>query len=145
MTYIKQLSEELIKKIAAGEVIERPASVVKELIENSIDANASKIEIVVQRSGKYIKVSDNGEGIHSKNIPLLFSRHATSKINDINDLWGINTLGFRGEALASVSSISNVTCVSRCKDEENGFELRIKEGNITQKSAAVSNGTSFEI
>ncbi len=145
MTYIKQLSEELIKKIAAGEVIERPASVVKELIENSIDANASKIEIVVQRSGKYIKVSDNGEGIHSRNIPLLFSRHATSKINDINDLWGISTLGFRGEALASVSSISKVTCVSRFKDEENGFELRIKEDNITQKSAAVSSGTSFEI
>ena len=145
MTYIRQLSEELIKKIAAGEVIERPASVVKELIENSIDANASKIEIVIQRAGKYIKVLDNGEGIHSTNIPLLFSRHATSKINDINDLWGIYTLGFRGEALASISSVSKITCSSKHKDEENGFELKVKEDSITKKSAALSCGTSFEV
>src|SRR3989338_1790584 len=104
MGYIKQLSDDLIKQIAAGEVVERPASVVKELVENSIDAKSKRIEIEIERTGKLIQISDDGEGIHPDDIPLLFSRHATSKLKQINDLWDISTLGFRGEALASISS-----------------------------------------
>ena len=126
MGYIKQLSEDLIKKIAAGEVIERPASVVKELIENSIDAGATKIEAEIDRGGKYIKVSDNGMGIEPGDIDLLFARHATSKIKSFDDLWTIDSLGFRGEALASVNAVSKVTCRSKHIDQEYGFEIKEK-------------------
>ena len=145
MGYIKQLSEELIKKIAAGEVIERPASVVKELVENSIDAGATKIEIEVERSGKYIKVSDNGMGIDPDDIDLLFSCHATSKIKYFDDLWNINSLGFRGEALASISAVSKITCKSKHIHQEYGFELKVLDGKISKKSSAISIGTLFEV
>ena len=145
MGYIKQLSEDLIKKIAAGEVIERPASVVKELVENSIDAGATKIEIEVERGGKYIKVSDNGKGIDPEDIPLLFSRHATSKLNSFDDLWDIESLGFRGEALASISSVSKITCKSKHLDHEYGFRINISGTNIEKKSYVISIGTVFEI
>ncbi|OGI06305.1 MAG: hypothetical protein A3I68_03100 [Candidatus Melainabacteria bacterium RIFCSPLOWO2_02_FULL_35_15] len=145
MGYIKQLSEDLIKKIAAGEVIERPASVVKELIENSIDAGATKIEAEIDRGGKYIKVSDNGMGIEPGDIDLLFARHATSKIKSFDDLWTIDSLGFRGEALASVNAVSKVTCRSKHIDQEYGFEIKEIDGKINKKSFAVSIGTVFEI
>ena len=145
MGYIKQLSEDLIKKIAAGEVIERPASVVKELVENSIDAGATKIEIEIERGGKYIKVSDNGMGIEPNDIDLLFARHATSKIKYFDELWNINTLGFRGEALASINAISKVTCRSKHINQDYGFEIKEIEGKISKKSFAVSIGTIFEI
>ncbi|MBI2995418.1 MAG: DNA mismatch repair endonuclease MutL [Candidatus Melainabacteria bacterium] len=145
MGYIKQLPEDLIKKISAGEVIERPASVVKELIENSIDANATKIEIEIKRAGKYIKVSDNGNGIEPDDVPLLFSRHATSKLNDFNELWEINTLGFRGEALASISSVSKIICRSKHKNQECGFEITFAHGEVNKKSSSISIGTVFEI
>lgn len=145
MGYIKQLSEELIKQIAAGEVIERPASVVKELVENSIDAGSKKIEIEIQRAGKYIKVSDDGSGINSNDIELLFKTHATSKINSLDDLWDIGSLGFRGEALASISSVSKVICSSKHFDEDCGFEINVINGKITKKSSAISKGTVFEI
>lgn len=145
MGYIKQLPEELIKKIAAGEVIERPASVVKELVENSIDAGATKIEIEIDCSGKHIKVSDNGMGIDPDDIDLLFSRHATSKIRRFDDLWNIDTLGFRGEALSSVSSVSKITCRSKHINQEYGFEIKVIDGKISKKSSAVSIGTVFEI
>ena len=145
MGYIKQLPEDLIKKIAAGEVIDRPASVVKELVENSIDAHATKVEIEIQRSGKYIKVSDDGVGIDPDDLPLLFTRHATSKIQNFNDLWEINSLGFRGEALASISSISKVTCRSKHKNQDHGFEAKIIGEKIDKKSSGISIGTVFEI
>ena len=145
MGYIKQLSEELIKKIAAGEVIERPASVVKELVENSIDASATKIEIEIERAGRYIKVSDNGMGIDPDDIDLLFKRHATSKIKRFDDLWNIRTLGFRGEALSSISSVSKITCKSKHINQEYGFEIKILEGKINKKSSAVHIGTVFEV
>jgi len=145
MGYIKQLSEDLIKKIAAGEVIERPASVIKELLENSIDAGATKIEIEIERGGKYIKVSDNGMGIEPDDINLLFVRHATSKIKYFDDLWNITSLGFRGEALASISAVSKVACRSKHINEEYGFEIKIIDGKINKKSSAVAIGTIFEI
>jgi DNA mismatch repair protein MutL len=145
MGIIKELSEELIKQIAAGEVVERPASVVKELVENSIDANAKKIEINIERGGKNIKISDDGDGIDPEDIPLLFKRHATSKLKSFEDLWDINSLGFRGEALASVSSISKVNCKSKHKDLEVGFETDVEEGKINKKPSSISKGTVFEI
>lgn len=148
MSYIKQLSEDLVKKIAAGEVIERPASVVKELVENSIDAKATRIEIEIQRGGRYIKVSDNGTGIHSSDISLLFKRHATSKISSFDDLWNIKSLGFRGEALAAIGAVSKINCKSKCKDEENGFEIDVTASlgeKTDKKSYAMSDGTIFEV
>ncbi|MFM1576644.1 ATP-binding protein, partial [Helcococcus ovis] len=99
---IKILSEDTIQKIAAGEVIERPASIIKELVENSIDAKSTNIIVEVKNGGKtYIKVSDNGSGIHHDEIETAFLRHATSKINNFIDLYNILSMGFRGEALAS--------------------------------------------
>ncbi len=145
MGYIKQLSEDLIKKIAAGEVIERPASVVKELVENSIDAGATKIEIEIERAGKYIKVSDNGMGIEPEDIDLLFARHATSKIKNFDDLWIIDTLGFRGEALASISAVSKVSCRSKHINQEYGFEIKEINEKINKRSSAIAIGTVFEI
>lgn len=145
MASIIQLSEDLIKKIAAGEVIERPASVVKELIENSIDAGGTRIEIEIERSGKYIKISDNGMGIDPKDLPLLFARHATSKIKRFDDLWKIQSLGFRGEALASISAISKVTCKSKHIDQEYGFEAKFENETLNKKTSSITIGTVFEI
>lgn len=145
MGYIKQLSEELVKKIAAGEVIERPASVVKELVENSIDAGATKIEIEISRTGKYVKVSDNGMGIDPGDIPLLFSRHATSKIKRFDDLWKLDSLGFRGEALASISAVSKITCKSKHINQEYGFEIKLSGGETNKKNSGIAIGTVFEI
>ncbi len=145
MGYIKQLSEDLIKKIAAGEVIERPASVIKELVENSIDAGATKIQVEIERGGKYIKVSDNGMGIEPDDINLLFARHATSKIRSFDELWDIHTLGFRGEALSSISAVSKVTCRSKHVNQEYGFEIKLQDEKINKRTSAISIGTVFEI
>ena len=110
MPDIIQLSEEVANQISAGEVVERPASVVKELVENSIDANSTKIIIEIENGGKNkIRVKDDGIGIEMKNIEKAFSRYATSKIEKISDLYSLNTLGFRGEALASIASVSKLT------------------------------------
>ncbi|MGC9316308.1 MAG: DNA mismatch repair endonuclease MutL, partial [bacterium] len=110
---IKILDESIANRIAAGEVVERPASVVKELVENSIDADASEIEIIVEAGGKdLIRVCDNGIGMTGGEIELSLRRHATSKITSADDLHHINTLGFRGEALPSIASVSRMEIIS---------------------------------
>ncbi|MFQ5541605.1 MAG: DNA mismatch repair endonuclease MutL, partial [Candidatus Binatia bacterium] len=129
MQRIFLLSDNLISRIAAGEVVERPASVVKELVENSLDAHAKEISVWVEGSGtSLIRVSDDGEGIASEDIPLAIERHATSKLKDERDLFGISTLGFRGEALPSIASASRLEIVSRTRQEETGWRLRVVGG-----------------
>lgn len=146
MKRIQQLQEDVINQIAAGEVIERPASVVKELVENSIDAGASKVEIEISQGGRYLRVSDNGSGINADDITLAFSRHATSKIVSEKDLWELHSLGFRGEALASILSISKVTCTTKTKDAENGIKLtNLENGELKTVSIGCAVGTTIEI
>jgi len=128
------LDPSVAAKIAAGEVVERPVSVVKELLDNCIDAGADQIEIDIKGSGiQQIKVSDNGTGISSGEVILAFSRHATSKIASIDDLNEIKTLGFRGEALPSIAAVSHVTLVTRTDNEEAGVRVDIDSGIVTDK------------
>ncbi|HKZ21665.1 MAG TPA: DNA mismatch repair endonuclease MutL [candidate division Zixibacteria bacterium] len=140
MNQIKILSEELINKIAAGEVVERPASVVKELVENSVDAQATQIEIETREGGrKLIRVVDNGRGMDSADVKLAFSRHATSKISSAEDLFNISSLGFRGEALPSIASVSKVEIVTKTKDSANGTKLLIDSGEIKEAKDTPAN------
>jgi DNA mismatch repair protein MutL len=129
---IKILPDEVASQIAAGEVVERPASVVKELVENALDAKAAHISITTEDAGqKLIEVADNGDGIPTAELSLALSRHATSKLSTSEDLFHISTLGFRGEALASIGSVSRMTITSRPKDEEVGARLLV-EGGVMQ-------------
>ena len=138
MAKIQELSEILTNQIAAGEVIERPASVVKELIENAIDAGSTQIEILVEEAGlKKIKVIDNGEGISPKEVSNAFKRHATSKIYSRDDLFRIRTLGFRGEALPSIASVSEVTLETSTGEQEGAF-IYLKGGKIIEERSAQS-------
>ncbi|USS91919.1 DNA mismatch repair endonuclease MutL [Fructobacillus americanaquae] len=138
MTKIHELPELLANQIAAGEVIERPASVVKELVENAIDANATQVEIVIENSGlDLIKVIDNGQGIDQAEVPLAFVRHATSKIQDRHDLFNIMTLGFRGEALPSIAAVADVTLQTRTKLADTGFLYQVKGGQVAQEGPTV--------
>ena len=145
MSVIKQLDENLANKIAAGEVVEKCASVVKELVENSIDAKSTEIIISLKESGtKEIKVMDNGIGMDKEDAILCFNRHATIKIQTVNDLYHINTLGFRGEALASIASVSRVTLIT-CQDEV-GTEVNIEGGKIIDiKNADGKKGTLISV
>ena len=145
MKRIQQLSRHLINQIAAGEVIERPASVVKELVENSIDAGADRIEVEVSKDSLTLRVSDNGSGIHPDDIELAFSKHATSKISNSEDLFDIQTMGFRGEALASIISVAKVTCTTRTKEFETGTSVHCEESNIKSTPAACAVGTTMEV
>ena len=145
MKRIHQLSRQLINQIAAGEVIERPASVVKELVENSLDAGATKIEVEVSKDCLSIRVSDNGSGIHPDDIELAFLKHATSKIEKSEDLFDIHTMGFRGEALASIISIAKVTCKTRTKDNETGTQVECEESNVKRMPCACAIGTTMEV
>lgn len=126
---IHQLSPEISNKIAAGEVIQRPASVVKELLDNAIDAGADDITVIIGNAGRtLIQVIDNGCGMSRDDLPLCFERHATSKINSINDLFSIKTMGFRGEAMASIASVSQIAVRTKRIEDTNGWELEIDGG-----------------
>lgn len=129
---IKLLDEKTINKIAAGEVVERPASVVKELVENSIDANSSTIVIEIKSGGKkYIRITDDGNGIDNDDIELAFLRHSTSKITSVEDLERVTSLGFRGEALASISAVSQLEIITRTRENIGGFQARFLGGQLS--------------
>ena len=145
MARIKQLSKHLINQIAAGEVIERPASVVKELVENSVDAGATRISIEIANDCRDIRVADNGSGIHPDDIMLAFSKHATSKLQKDEDLFEIHTMGFRGEALASIISISKLSCTTRTKDFETGTKVKCENSEVKQVETGCAVGTIMEV
>jgi DNA mismatch repair protein MutL len=129
MPKIRQLSPSVITKIAAGEVIERPASVVKELLENAVDAGATRIDIDLEQGGaELIRVCDDGHGIEPDDLPLVFASHATSKLQDADDLFRVGTLGFRGEAMASIGGVAKVTIQTRAAGRAEGSELRCDGG-----------------
>ena len=145
MGRIIQLSKNIINQIAAGEVIERPYSVVKELVENSIDAGATKISVEIANECRDLRVADNGSGIHPEDIMLAFSKHATSKIKNGEDLFDIHTMGFRGEALASIISISKLTCITRTKDFDFGTKVECQNSEVKQTQTGCAVGTIMEI
>lgn len=145
MGRIVQLSKNVINQIAAGEVIERPYSVVKELVENSIDAGATKISVEVSNECRDLRIADNGCGIHPDDILLAFSKHATSKIQSSEDLFDIKTMGFRGEALASIISISKLTCITRTAEFDNGTKVECRDSEVKQSPTGCAVGTIMEI
>ncbi len=129
MNRINILNMDTANKIAAGEVVERPSSVVKELVENSLDAGAKNITIEIQNGGEtLIKIIDDGNGVHPDDVEKAFNPHATSKIKDTYDIFSISTLGFRGEALPSIASISKVSFKSKIEEEDMGKEIIISGG-----------------
>ena len=148
MTRIKRLTPRLANQIAAGEVVERPASVIKELLENALDAGATRIDISLENGGvKRMLVRDNGEGVSPDDLKLALERHATSKIQEQEDLEGISTLGFRGEALASIASVSKLTMTSNASDEKSGWRVR-SEGESMRSAlepAAHPRGTTVDV
>ena len=147
MGKIVLLDDLTINQIAAGEVIERPASVVKEMVENSIDAGATNITVEIKNGGiSYIRITDNGSGIAADDMEIAFERHATSKIRSAGDLDTVRTMGFRGEALASIAAIANVEMVSKTAAEETGHKIVVEGGEILEKSEAASPvGTSITV
>lgn len=142
---IHVLDENTVNKIAAGEVIERPVNVVKELVENSIDAGATSVSIEIKGGGTdYIRITDNGSGIEKNSIPTAFLRHATSKINSIDDLMSVSSLGFRGEALSSISAVANVELMTKTKDAIFGYRYCINGGReMSFDEAGVPDGTTI--
>lgn len=147
MGNIVLLDELTINKIAAGEVIERPASVIKEMVENSIDAGATNITVEIKNGGiSYIKVTDNGKGIAADDLEIAFERHATSKIRTADDLNTVTSMGFRGEALASIAAISNVEMVSKTKEQEIGYKIVVEGGDVLeQEEIGCQTGTSITV
>ncbi len=143
---IHRLSSELANQIAAGEVVERPSSVSKELIENALDAGATRIRIDIAQGGlELVRVSDDGEGMTEEDARLSIERHATSKISSIDDLSTIGTFGFRGEALPSIASVSKLVLTTRTKDAAQGIELTVEGGNVAQKPSPRAVGTTVDV
>ena len=147
MGNIVLLDDLTINKIAAGEVIERPASVVKEMVENSIDAGATKITVEIKNGGiSFIRVSDNGKGIKDDDMEIAFERHATSKIRTADDILKITSMGFRGEALASIAAIAHVEMISRTEDSAMGYKIVVEGGKTLEKTVAGSSvGTTITV
>ena len=146
MGIIRILDESVSNIIAAGEVVENPASMIKELIENSLDAGATMIKIYVKSSGRYVRLVDNGSGMGKEDLFLSIERHATSKIKDKDDIFNLRTYGFRGEALASIASVSKLNLSSRTADSQTGTNLNINAGKIIDASdVAMSVGTEIEV
>jgi DNA mismatch repair protein MutL len=145
MSKILVLPDHVASQIAAGEVVERPASVVKELVENSIDAGASQIEIAIGADCRDIRVADNGSGMEPEDVVLAFQRHATSKLQSADDLSSLRTLGFRGEALPSIASVAKVTCYTRTASAEKGTRVDTQDGKATAREVGCSQGTVIEV
>ncbi len=144
---ILPLSDEVIGKIAAGEVVERPSAAIKEMVENSLDAGATAVTVEIRDGGiSYFRVTDNGSGIAQSEIRMAFERHATSKISSSQDLAAIHTLGFRGEALASIAAVAKVICTTRTRDDVSGIKVVNSGGRIESiEEAACPEGTSFVV
>ena len=144
---IKLLPDHVANQIAAGEVVQRPSSVVKELMENAVDAGATEIDLIVKEAGRtLIQVVDNGSGMSITDLRMAFERHATSKIRTTEDIFHIETKGFRGEALPSIAAVAQVDALSKVEDEEIGNRLIIEGGNVRDQSpAAAPTGTSFSV
>src|SRR6056297_3692956 len=144
---IQLLPDAVANQIAAGEVIQRPASVVKELVENAIDAGSSSITVRLKDAGKtYIQVLDNGRGMSENDARLCFERHATSKISEANDLFAIRTMGFRGEALASIAAIAEVSLKTKSGADDLGTYLRVSGSRIeSQEKHSIPVGTNISV
>lgn len=147
MSRIHRLTEDTINKIAAGEVVERPASVVKELVENSIDSGATRIEVEIRNGGRhYIRVTDDGSGMEREDAVLAIERHTTSKIMESEDLWRLNTLGFRGEALPSIAAVSLFEIVTKTEQSPVGTQLEVKGGILQKvKDVGAPTGTTIKV
>ncbi len=145
MPHITVLDQSTINKIAAGEVIERPSSVVKELLENAIDAQATAVTVEIRDGGiSYIRVTDNGCGIPKEEVPLAFLRHSTSKIKSVEDLFTVSSLGFRGEALSSIASVAQVELITKTSEQLSGTRYQIEGGvERSYEEVGAPEGTTF--
>lgn len=145
MPKVLVLADHIASQIAAGEVVERPSSVVKELVENALDSGATQIEISISADCRDIRIADNGCGMEIEDAVLAFHRHATSKLRNVEDLWNLSSLGFRGEALPSIASVARVTCLTRTHEAAEGSKIEAADGKVTSSVTGCAPGTVMEI